>query len=394
MFEKNHKVFFVANTLVSFAMAIAGVFFNIFVYRYTDSSMESMLIFNIIKYIVVPLFFMCGAYLTQRVSVTKIYGLSMICYVAMIVVAVVSSALNILSPSLFILIIGIIWGAAEGLYWMVFNSLQQIIAEDSIRAKFIATYNGLGAIASIVAPLVSTLLIERFSENGYIIIFIIVAIFYMIAFGTIINIKIKEEEKKAVKFFDKKRYKKYRNFKRDILMNGMLGFKESIALSFLGILYINAFGDNDVFYGFFNTAIAIIGIGANFLAGKIYAHDHKKNWFIISSVITIIVGCIFGMYSSMNTAIIYGVVAGMFSALHYIPIAVKSFNLINKNSEDKTDMYVLVTIREAAINIGRILSLLIAYGLVKFISNGINVAFVISNISILVLVWLYLSYGE
>ncbi len=385
MFNSNHKAFFVSNTLVAFANAIVAIFFNVSLYRYTNNSLEMMVIFNALKYLIVPLFFFVGSYLTNKVKINHLYSTSILVYILMIMVMITADS-YISNKWITIILIALIWGIADGLYWLSFNGIQQLITSDELRSRFISMYSALAAIACIIAPAVSSYLLLHSGNGAYVLIFIIAAMSYFLASISIAKISLAASGEKI-------------NYKRlkdavvldDVLMNFSLGFKEAVGLSFLGILYVTVFNHHDLMYSLFSTAIAITGVLGNYLSAHVYKNDIKKRYFISSSLLIIGCGCFFGIQYSILSALIYGIVSNLLAGLHYVPIAVKSFNLINEKSTTSSDVYGLLTIREFAINIGRITSLMLAYYLMIKFEDGILIAFMMSHVSIICLMAYYLK---
>lgn len=393
-FSKGHKLFLASNTIVAFSMAVSSTFFNIFVYRYTSSSIEMMILFNAIKYLTVPGAFVIGAYLTKKISLLRIFGISMLMYMFMLIAAITLSTYKVIGYIPFVLLIGILWGIGDGLYWMSFNSLQQILMKGKIRTRFIAIYSSLSGAASIAAPTFSTMSIGLFGIKGYLFIFTIILVYYITAFSLILKIDLPKDENINIDFLNKVEYKKYKKLKFNFVLNTIVGFREGIGISFLSLMYINAFNNNDIFYGSFTTAAAILLVFSNYAAGRIYHSNYKNIFFIISSFMLVTASCFFGIVNSKVSAVAYGIIYNLTFPMYYIPITVLSFSIIDYCSKTRGEIYVNMTAREAGINFGRLISLLTTLICVKLFNNGLNFAFTVTNFTIIIVVLLCYTYKK
>jgi MFS family permease len=383
-FDKRQKLFFAANTIISLGMAISITFFNIFIYRYTNNSLNMMILLNCIRFGFLPFVFAMGSIFSRRIGIIKLFAMSMVSYIIMLVSAIVLSSENVLQPVMFIILIGLMWAFSEGLYYLCSNMLQQILAEDRKRASFVSIATALTSVASIVAPMLSTFLISIFGQAAYAMIFIIIALFDVIAFVIAVKIDVPKEENLKIKFIEKGIFKKQPKLKSDFLMNVTFGFRDGIQFGLISIMYINAFKNNDVFYGIFSTVIAAFTILSYTMASRIYKRSHKNKPFIICSVFMVVSACIFGINGSMISAIIYGIIFNLTVGICNVPIVTKSFKAIEECSKGHGDRLVNTTRREFAINLGRVLSLISSLILSNLFDNGVNIAFTISFLSMVV----------
>lgn len=394
-FNKGQKLFLTANTIAGFGMTVSNIFFNLYVYRYTNSSVNMIIFFNIVKYFAAQSAFMTGSFIANKKNPMRVFNIGMLMFVSMLVFAIVMGSIGTMSSILYVILVGIMWGAGEGFYWLSFNSIQQLLVEDNSRSKFFATVNILSGSTRLLAPVFSTFIISIFGLSGYPMIFMIITVNFIIACLLVMKIHIKYEEHISINIFDKMRFKKYPSLKFNFCMCTLYSFGDGITVALISIIYINAFNNDSIFYGKFAIVLALLVILSNFIAGKTTQKKKYKNiLFIFAAIAIMLSGTLLGIMNSKESAIIYGIFYNMTAPFYHIPLVVMSFGIINSCSKNKSDMYVNITMREAALNLGRILALSLTLMLNNIFANGLYLALVITNSCFLITSIIYSKYGK
>jgi len=231
--------------------------------------------------------------------------------------------------------------------------------------------------------------------SGYPIIFMIITVNFIMACLLVMKIHITHEEHISINIFKKMRFKKYPSLKFNFWLCTLYSFGDGINISLISIIYINAFNNDSIFYGKFAIVLALLMILSNFISGKIVQKKQYKNiLFIFAALAIMLSGSFLGIINSKESAIVYGVFYNLTSSFYFIPLVVMSFGIINNCSKNESDMYINITTREAALNLGRILALFLTLILNNLFANGLYLALVITNFCFLLTSIIYSKYGK
>ena len=174
----NERLLILINCFYNLANAMSAVFMNVYLYAYTGS-LVVMSIYTIVRIGLYPFFFTIGGKWAQkhRFSQTLTVGLIFIMFSLLFVLGASDGFEQI--PQL-VYVVAALVGIGEGLYWLSINSLNQIVSTAETRSLFISDIGIFNNLSAIIAPLISTFIIELAGSDtaGYVEIFKIVLVIY------------------------------------------------------------------------------------------------------------------------------------------------------------------------------------------------------------------------
>ena len=156
--SSNERLLILINCFYNLANAMSAVFMNVYLYAYTGS-LVVMSIYTIVRIGLYPFFFTIGGKWAQkhRFSQTLTAGLI---FIMLSLLFVLSASDQFERVPQLVYVVAALVGMGEGLYWLSINSLNQIVSTAKTRSLFISDIGIFNNLSAIIAPLISTLIIE------------------------------------------------------------------------------------------------------------------------------------------------------------------------------------------------------------------------------------------
>lgn len=333
----------------STAYPMISVFISAFIWK-NNNNISDLIFFRASQFLVTPFAFLLGGILLKVIKIKTLY------FIGALLIAVSSVLIIFLkndSPLAFVYM-GLLLGIGAGLYWVNRNYLTMKETNDENRSYF---FGLLFSFATLIG------LIVTFSV-GWLIVFgisyqlLIIITFILIIFSGLTVFKNDHETPKIGKLF---LINSSYIWTRKRFLHLGIGLVEGLSYVIPGLLILTVLGNE----GILGTLTALSSV---FSAIIIYYYGRKSNskdhrgYFILSTVLTLIISFLIAIFYSKFTVIIYSLFNGMiisFLWLTAIPSILKNVDLEVGQIEGKRFSYILDS--EIFLDIGRLISLAICF---------------------------------
>jgi MFS transporter, YQGE family, putative transporter len=335
------------NTL---ANSLSNIFVNVYLFKLTQNPYEVAL-FNFISYLVwLPSFFIAG-WLGKKIgrkSGIVIGGFFQLLFYLLILWLSDAS-------TEWIWLLGAAFGIGSGFYWLSINVLSVDMTNDSNRDWFNGVSGVFGSVSQMIGPLCSGWLVSLMPNfTGYSMIFATSLVIFLCSM--LLSLLLPREEgnhpfgwKKIWKIH---RVKEWRQLSFAFIA---LSFRDGV-LSFVIWIWVYMVTKSEVILGNFAFLATLLSIISFYLIGRYGKREHRMGYFMWGSVALSL--SLFGLAFEVSwfTLILFGVLAGICRPLFEVPFHTIALNSIEKFDERNKYRVELVIAREAALSIGRIIS--------------------------------------
>ncbi|WP_442602886.1 MFS transporter [Paenibacillus sp. KN14-4R] len=260
----------------------------------------------------------------------------------------------------YVWLLGILQGAASGLFWVAYNVIYFEVTSPDDRDRFNGWVGALGSLSGMIAPWISGFIIVHMpDERGYSLIFSIsMGIFIL---GVIVSFCLTKREPVGVYAWSHS-WDHFKNkntpWKRICGALAAQGFREGVFGFIIGLLVYIATSSEQKLGNF-----ALISSGVAFVSFWVVGRYLKRTWRSISMGIGAIsmAGLIVPFFWRIDytTLLLFGVGTSLFIPLYTLPITSAVFDLIGSNDENVRLREEFIVLRELASNAGRILGVIV-----------------------------------
>lgn len=348
------KLSLIIHAFFQLGASMAGMFLNIYLWRLTeDLTINAM--FNVINFAVGPFIFALGGYIAKRFDRMLVYRLGIVLNaIFYLLVIIVGERV----PDYYILF-AILTGIAGGFYWVGYLILQYDVSTDQNRVRYLAinmiTFNSAG----LLGPFLAGTIIQRMDGlQGYITIFIIAFIMFVLASVVSMRIKATIGEKRAyyLKYMGIV-MKKNRTFVKGLVAFTFLGLFQGIMLFLPNILLFQALGRED-FVGYLTVLFSLIIVAMGFVISKFAKKDNTKLYVLLTTISITLAASLLLFGISLWTVITFMVVHSFSNPLLLNSLTSYYYRIMGKlplKGGLKTES---VVAREFFLNTGRCLGIL------------------------------------
>ncbi|MGL4521876.1 MAG: MFS transporter, partial [Bacilli bacterium] len=347
-------------------------FLNVFIWRLT-SSLPTIVIYNLFLNGAALLAFTIGGYLSKRFSSGVVLRIGIACYIVFYVLV----WLQVGSSSLFFYSIGMLYGVANGLYWLSYNTLTFEITEPETRTFFNAWQGMSHSMSGIVTPLLSGVVISRFANlQGYQFLFFVAFVLFII--GVVLSLWLPIRKEVYVPFQIKKVFAyqfKNESFLRLGLAQYFQGIREGSFFFVVSVLLFIATTD-EFKVGVFSFVTSAGSFLTYSILRKRLKHSHRNVAMVIGGLF-LYVGCFLLYFISFPTMIVYALFLAIGYPLFLIPFLGISYDLIGKLPNTKQLRVEYIALREFYLNAGRVCSVIVLYVLLRSVEQQTAVSIAI-----------------
>ncbi len=256
-------------------------------------------------------------------------------------------------------ILGSLLGIGAGFFWLAFHVLYFEITERYNRDIFNGVNGLLTSGAGIVAPLISGWVITRVDQlTGYRIIFGLSLTIFLIAVITSLFLKRRSAEG-SFRLGTVIRHSFHRSSNLFWVNLAMLsqGIREGV-LVFLVSLLVFVFTGDEFVLGIYLTTVSAVSLIAYLLVGRFMQPQRRNTSIFIGAVMLGVVVLPFVWSLETWAVFVLGIGAALFYPLYMVPLTSTVFDVIGENWRTVSLRVEFVVVRELALNIGRVLSIL------------------------------------
>ncbi|WP_100406461.1 MFS transporter [Bacillus solitudinis] len=342
-------------TIFQFGNSLSLIFINLYLWRLTNSLLINGL-FNLIALVSQA----CGTMLMGEFSKKKgrlaiyRYGIFL---TAFFYLWIIIAQENIVQ---YFYLFALLKGISQAAYWLGYFTLVHEVSTNLNRHRYLGWNQITMASANLIGPAIAGVIISMNSElSGYIIVFSLAFIMFLIA--TLGSLRIKKETTHHKEYYMK--YLRLILKKKPTFFNALLGwfiigFPQGILMYIPPILLYNIFPDEG-FVGYMN----VIFLGASILASYIFArmaNIHSTRKYLFIAAIGMTVSSVFLMWEiAIWSVVLFMAFSSLFKPIQANTYAAYYFKWIDNIPLQENFRVESVVLREAIINLGRALGIVI-----------------------------------
>ena len=352
--SSNERLLILINCFYNLANAMSAVFMNVYLYAYTGS-LVVMSIYTIVRIGLYPFFFTIGGKWAQRhrFSQTLTAGLVFIMISLLFVLGASDQFERV--PQL-VYVVAALVGMGEGLYWLSINSLNQIVSTAKTRSLFISDIGIFNNLSAIIAPLISTLIIELAGTDtaGY------VEIFKIVIYGLIALLSTRISARSVNRGFSVLKRMRLDDPQWRYCMTStfLYGMRDSLILTLAGLLVYNATNGSGSAYGKLLAIFAVLTILAYAWVSRTMRRSNRMRYYQIGSLLIASSTIVLVLWPTLAGAIYYGVVNAIATPMYANPYTIIMMNAI-QDYADQENIVGRVIAKEAYLSIGRCLGMVL-----------------------------------
>ncbi|MGG1617495.1 MFS transporter [Paenibacillus sp. NRS-1782] len=349
------------NGLFVFAAALSGTFLNVYLWK---SRQDYAMIgwFNVSQQIALGItVWVAGKWVKEHNKMNALrVGTALSGLFYLVVLYTGSQAVHYIWP------LGMILGAALGLFWLAFNVIFFEVTDQGSRDHFNGWVGLLGSFSGIVGPLLSGWIIARMEDDaGYRVIFSISLAFYVI--GVVLSFFLhKRKTTGSYNWLEsKQRLSQKGSMWRPLSLSLVTqGIREGV-FAFLITLLVYVATQQEWKLAQFSLITSAVSFFSFWAAGKWLKPQYRSVGMLLGAVLLVIVLLPLLWRMQYSTLLIMGIGTALFLPLYLIPMISASFDLMGVSEEDVNQRVELVVLRELCLMVGRLSGMLIFLGVLS-----------------------------
>lgn len=352
------KVLLIISALFTFAIGLSNIFVNIFFWKQT-SDFTVIAIYHLTHYIATPLAFILAGILAKRKNGIWSLRIGLLVYALFFMLILLWGE----KGTLYIYILGVVYGIATGFYWLAFNTLSFDFTHINNRDTFNGFNGSSAGVAAAISPITSAYIISSFSGmRGYNMVFALTLVTFVILIFISILLKCKDYGHSL----DYRRVFSGNSGEWGIIRisTAIWGFRDVIIVFLINILTIEATG-SELSVGKLTMVSSLISSASYVLVQKAIKPPHRRMSILIgaSGLFIAVLGLTFGVL--YGTLVFYIMMDAFFLPFFLIQLNSATFNVIDRNHEEDMRIEYMIN-KDVVLNGGRIISVLILITLLSF----------------------------
>ncbi len=325
--QKDEKLVLIIITAYTLAATMVTTFANVYLLDYTNSYIV-ISIYSIVRYGTLAVGAVVSAKLSRYLKMSTLMMVGLVLITCAVVFLLQTKDLIIENHSI-IYLVGLIWGAGEGFFWISLNTLIQICTKPQTRGPYLGVYAALASLANIFAPLVSTqiLLMYTVEIEGYYTMFrMAIGVFVFITFvAMLFNVKKLPLKFSLINCF--KDVKDSYEWRYVVVAQFWFMFRDAASISLTGLLIYEAIGSGSA-YGRLLTVFSILGTISNLVVGKLVKKHNRIKFLVVGSICLFISGISLVMLRNELGVYIHGSFQYVFLPFVTTPFSIIAMNII------------------------------------------------------------------
>lgn len=310
--NKNFTYLTIINAIGGILEMFISTFLVAYFYTVTNYNYKIISLFYIASSIITPLCFVCFGNFVKTKNKVIIFRLSMIvyCIYILLIALLKEEIVN------YYILVGILHGLAQGLYWVVCNVyINEIAKQEKVSKKFISIKSIVGNVTKIVFPIIFGAAIE-FTSFFYIAKIIIpISILQLICSLFLKDINNSTKEKfslsKYIKYIKENNVERIKKFYKISIYEGVANYLLSTLITVVIVMTFKT----TLNLGVLTTVFSILSIISVYIFQKVYKNKNPKRIIIISAIIMFVSVIALVLKLNKITVIIYNLANCMFMVL-------------------------------------------------------------------------------
>jgi YQGE family putative transporter len=335
MMSKNERLLIAINALYFLAGTMANVFVSVYLFTFTGS-LYSLIAYTMVRFFWILMGFFVSGFLSKWQSLAQNLTIGLALYIASLALLLTINPWFSSLP-LLIFVIGTLFGFGEGFYWFSVNILNQSVSTKGSRPRFIAFAGIYNAGATIVAPIVATIIVTVADTDtlGYLRIFQVVIAILMVVVYLSTRVKI-DIIKRSFTVIDKLNLSHDSQWRYQMIAYTMFGVRESQVLVLTGLLIFIATGGSGSVYGNLLTLFAILSMAANYLVARKVNRQNRMQWYRLGSLLLFSSTMVLVFVPNLYGAIYFGVVNAIATPFLNNPFMIIAMNALQDYSDNES----------------------------------------------------------
>lgn len=379
--NKEANILIVSNVLREIITIFLGPFLTAYFFKISKNSLIDLSVYNILVFLYVGFFGLILGYIIKNKFQIGMFRIGVILnsvYVLTIII-LKEQILNYLP------LISFLYGTSMITYFYPYNLFLSDKVSNDIRTQYEFKRKTIVTIVGILTPIILGTII---TTTNFVLTAIIILIISFIQI--VISFFIKPTTYKNVKFTpfrSLKKLSKNKDIKNTIKLDIFKGMSiaDGALKVLITLLIINAF-KTDLNLGIFSSISSLLTIIFQYIYTKYYKNRNDKNMIVICAIIPV-VSLIMLLILNNNIALClyYFCYSSLVGVLNFI-IDIRLFNLSNIPLIKKDNQMEFWSLREIALNLGRIISHILLL-LVSIIESGkyLNILMLFLTLSIMLM---------
>jgi MFS transporter, YQGE family, putative transporter len=349
--SRTAKTVIFIGTGLAFSSAVSTVFVSMYLYRWLDG-IAALILLNLGQFVLIPLGFAAAAPVARRYGHRAVMSVALLLFVAFYGLLVALGE----ESSRFLVLLGVLNGLANGVFWFSFNIIIARVSEESDKGRFYGLNGALGSAAMAAGPLVSTLAISLAPrpETGYT--FLFLAIVAVSAALAIAALSLPDDASPGP--IEIRRHLRSRGDKRWAFIlraNFTLGLRDGANWSVMSILILQGAG-SEIAAGWLAIVFALVGIGANYAVGRALTPRRYSGLWGWGSLAALASAIVIALSPSMAGASVSGILWKVAETLVYLPFTAAFFSILSQYLREEGSVAGRNIAAEILLNAGRAVS--------------------------------------
>ncbi len=353
--SRDEILLLVITSIFTLANGMATVFMNVYLYSFTES-LVGMATFTIFRIGMFPVMFILNGkiFKKSKLGYPLAAGLSMM---TLSYVLLLNKQDAIAANPMLIYVIATIFGSGEGSYYFTVNNLTQLATKKETRGIYISVSGTLAALANIIAPFVSSLLISYSltDVDGYFTIFRIVIVLYITISIVALNLQTKAA---AMPFtlMDKfllKVDKQWNYLVFGIVFNSL---RDCVTLCLTGLLVYRATSGSGSLYSQLLTLFAVLSIIAYTIAGKVVKRNNRMFYYSAGALLLSSSTLVLALVPNIYGALYFGLVNAFAAPFYSNPYTIILMNAL-QDYQQTHNLVGFVIAKECLISLSRVIGM-------------------------------------
>jgi YQGE family putative transporter len=371
------------NTLFAGASALSNTFLNIYFWKLLHS-VEQIALYNFYIFLFTAIGYTTAGWIAKRSDrlYTLRLGVAILALFYILIISLGSGAVKMYA------LLGGLQGFGTGFFWLSYHVLVFEVTEPETRDSYNGDNGFLIAIATLAAPILAGRILSTLPVKGYSIIFTVSFVLFLTAVLLTWQLKPKKGPSSYDLYsgFSPQEHKSL--WRQTLAISFSLGFREG-TLAFLPFLLVFLVTRDE----WTASRYLLLTSGGSLVAYyvvKRYLKTERRTTFV--TVAALMLGLsVFMLLFEVNkiSLFVFGVSNAMFTPLLVIPYSCLTYDVMGKLPEAAHRKVEYIVAREAVVNSGRCLSILVMIGLQQLVSEGLSLLLTFLLVGLSPLVALY-----
>ncbi len=322
MLSKAEKILIAVIAIYTLAATMVSTFANVYLLTYTKS-LIIMSIYALIRYGVLAL----GALIAAKLSVKVKFSNILLAGLIFIILAVITLLLvsDYLSEQYqLVYLIGAIWGFGEGFFWISVNTMIQLLTSYQSRWRFIGLNGSLSNMVTIIAPLLSSLILKvvKLEHQGYLLIFISAVGLFILTAILATFLAAKASGQPFSVWANLKSLKTDFAWRQVVLAQFVLGIRDAASIALAGLLIYSILADGSL-YGQVLSIFALLATLSQYLSSRLINHHNYRYLLMFGSVGIFLSGLCLIFWPTFSGVLTYGVLHSL-----AVPFCLNGFSIL------------------------------------------------------------------